>query len=102
LSLGQIGAGANDAIPALMRAIQEQRPQAATALVNMGLAAKVARPVLMTATANGPAWLRRESALALVKIGDGLSAQNKSEFCESTPDYSRETKSDLMAYERRR
>jgi PBS lyase HEAT-like repeat len=86
LSLGQIGQGSQEAIPALMLAIQEQRPQAATALGNMGPVAKAARSVLMTAAANGPEWLRHESALALGKIGDGRAAQNKSQSCDSRLD----------------
>ncbi|HWI56691.1 MAG TPA: HEAT repeat domain-containing protein [Bacillota bacterium] len=76
LSLGLIGSDAKEAIPALIIAVQEQRPWAATALGKMGPAARTALPTLQAACETGPEWLRRESLLALHRIGENLSAQN--------------------------
>ncbi len=75
-SLALIGPTASESIQALAVAVKEQRLGAATALGRMGPAAKEARPALQEACSAGPEWLRHESALALRKIGEDLSAQN--------------------------
>lgn len=69
ISLGTMGAEAKEAVPALITAVKEQRPFAATALAKIGIAAGITRPVLQEASRNGPVWLRHESAFALVKLG---------------------------------
>ena len=76
LSLGLIGPDAKEAIPALITAVNEHRPFAATALGKMGRAAVAARPALEAVSENGPEWQRRESRMALKRIGEHLTARN--------------------------
>ncbi len=76
LSLGQIGPDAEEAVPALILAVEQQRPMAATALGMLGRAATSARPVLQAAVDDGPEWQRAEAHLALHRIGANLSARN--------------------------
>jgi hypothetical protein len=76
LSLALIGPDARSAIPALITAVREQRPFAATALGKMGRAAITARPALEAASEKGPEWLRRESRMALKLIDEQLTARN--------------------------
>ncbi|MGO8678657.1 MAG: hypothetical protein ACLQVX_22665 [Limisphaerales bacterium] len=73
LSLGLIGPDAKEAIPALISAVEERRPQAALALGKLGWAAGAARPALEAACENGPEWQRRESRRALKLIGSSGS-----------------------------
>ena len=69
LSLGMIGPDPKEAIPALIEAVEEQRPFAATALAKLGVSARVAGPTLQTVSKTGSECVRREALLALHQLG---------------------------------
>jgi HEAT repeat protein len=66
-SLGMLRPEARDAVPALLFALGEHRPFAATALASIGTPEMVG-PALEAASQNGPAWQQEEAKSALRKL----------------------------------
>jgi hypothetical protein len=83
-ALASIGPDAQEAVPALIEALDDQVPYAATALGNIGAGAAAAIPALNQAQSNavfeGPGWFRREVEKALGRIHSSLVPDNHDSF----------------------